>query len=109
MQPDPNASSDTPDDHDETYVDRGTTAMRAVYSVLFAIAVSVLETVVLAIVVFQLGYSLVTEKKPSGRVQILAQNIVAYFSQILEYLTHLNPVAPFPFSDFPSISESPER
>jgi hypothetical protein len=87
-------------------VDRGDVVVRALYSVLFAIAISLLESVLFFVVVFQLVYSGVTQTHPSERLQHFANGLVAYFHQILRYLVHGDSVVPFPFSDFPDSVES---
>ena len=83
-------------------VSRVDALIRALYSLLFALIISLLESVLLVIVAFQLLYSFATEKLPSPRVQAFANGIVAYFYQMLRYLTHNDSVIPFPFSDFPT-------
>ncbi len=83
-------------------VSRGDVLIRALYSLLFALIISLLESALFAVVVFQLLYSLLTERLPSSRVQTFANGIVAYFYQMLRYLTHNDSVVPFPFSDFPT-------
>jgi hypothetical protein len=87
---------------DDDTLERPDIALRAVYSVLFALVISVLETLLAVIVVFQLGYSLATSRMPSERLQAFANGITAYFYQILRYLTHNDSLLPFPFSDFPT-------
>jgi Flp pilus assembly protein TadB len=82
-------------------VARPDVVIRIVYSLLFAIVVSILEWLVFAIVAFQLLFSLVTQRLPSRRLQTFANQLVAYFRQILRYLTHNDSVIPFPFSDLP--------
>ena len=46
---------------------------------------------------------------PSTRLQAFANRIVAYFYQMLRYLTHNDSVIPFPFSDFPAPLEASRR
>ena len=82
-------------------IDRSDVGVRIVYSLLFALILSVLESLIFVIVVYQLIFSLITQRVPGERVQAFANGIVAYFRQILRYLTHNDSVIPFPFSDFP--------
>jgi len=83
-------------------VDRMEAVVRAVYSLLFTLAISLLNSVLFILVVFQLVYSLVTERVPNERVQAFGNSIVAYYYQMLRYLTHNDSLIPFPFSDFPA-------
>lgn len=84
---------------------RSDVIVRMAYSLLFGLIISVLHSVILALVVFQLGYSLVSQKLPGPRVQHFGNSICAYYAQMLRYLTHNDSLVPFPFSDFPSPAE----
>jgi hypothetical protein len=92
---------------DDYEIDRVDTVFRVLDSILFAIVFSLVESVVAIIVVFQLGYSLVTEKPPSRRVRDLGNRLSSYGYQLLRYLTHNSAERPFPFSDFPAALEEP--
>jgi hypothetical protein len=91
------------------HMDVSDVGVRIVYTLLFAIVLSVLESLTFAVVAYQLIYSLVTRRVPGGRVQSFANSIVAYFRQILRYITHTDSVIPFPFSDFPEPLEPVRR
>ncbi|MBW2229204.1 MAG: DUF4389 domain-containing protein [Deltaproteobacteria bacterium] len=82
-------------------VARPDVVIRIVYSLLFAVVASILESLLFVIIAFQLLFSLITQKLPSPRLQSFANRLVAYFRQILRYLTHNDSVIPFPFSDLP--------
>lgn len=86
-------------------LDRVAIGVRAVYSLLIALIISVLNSLLAILVVFQLVYSFVTLRLPSSRVQDLGNGITAYFHQMLRYLTHNDSQVPFPFSDFPTPTE----
>ncbi len=94
-------------DYEEGGIERTDTALRILYSLLFALIISLLETVVGAIVIFQLLYALITKQEPSRRVSDLGNRISAYFYRMLRYLTHNSDVVPFPFTDFPQALEPP--
>lgn len=94
-------------EYEDDRIERTDTALRILYSLLFALIISVLETVVGAIVVFQLVYTLVTKQEPSRRVSDLGNRISAYFYRMLRYLTHNSDQLPFPFTDFPQPIEPP--
>ena len=94
-------------DNEEGGIERTATALRIAYSLLFALIISVLETVVGALVVFQLLYTLVTKREPSQRVSELGNRISTYFYRMLRYLTHNSDALPFPFNDFPDAIEAP--
>ena len=94
-------------DYEESGIERTDTALRVAYSLLFALIISVLETVVGAIVIFQLLYTFVTKREPSQRVSELGNRISTYFYRMLRYLTHNSDEPPFPFKDFPPAIEAP--
>ena len=89
-------------------VARADTGFRILYTIFFAIVFSLLETVLGALVIFQLGYSLVTERPPSKRIRHLGNRLSAFAYQILRYLSHNSAERPFPFSDFPQAVEGGE-
>ncbi len=85
--------------------DRVEVGLRIVYSLLFGLALSMMNSLLAVLVAFQLIYSLITERLPADRVQRFAHDLTAYYGQILRYLTHNDSRMPFPFSDFPEPSE----
>lgn len=97
------------DDYDgqweEPEVERVDTGFRILFSLLFSIVFSLLETLIGAVVIFQLGYSLVTQRAPSEPVRDFGNRLSAYAYQIFRYLTHNSAERPFPFSDFPEALE----
>ncbi len=87
---------------EEVEIERGDTLVRIVLTLLFALVAGVVEIVLRVLVAFSLIYALVLRKPPSQRVRGLANRIVAYNYRIYRYLTYNEPVAPFPFTDFPT-------
>ena len=94
-------------EYEDGGIERTDKVLRIAYSLLFALIISVLETVLGAIVIFQLLYSLVTKQEPSRRVADLGNRIAAYFYRMVRYLTHNTDERPFPFADFPKALEPP--
>jgi hypothetical protein len=92
-----------PDSDDE--IPRGETGLRIALTLLFALIGSVLETVLAAIVVFELVATLITRRPPSPRVRELANRIISYYYELGRYLTYNQSRVPFPFSDFPEALE----
>lgn len=90
---------------DEPVIDRFDTFLRMVYTLLFFVVNEVLGSVVGLVVVFELVYSLVTQRAPSLRVREFANRIVAYGYRLERWVTHNEPDIPFPFSDFPDTVE----
>ncbi len=106
MQPEEVSEHAWDDEAQDPEVGRIDVLIRLAYSLLFMVVISLLESLLVVVVVFQLLYSLATEALPSPRLQALANGIVAYFYQVLRYLTHNDSIIPFPFSDFPNPLEA---
>jgi hypothetical protein len=68
---------------------------------LFTVFYSVAEVVLVAVVVFQFIYLLVTGQRHE-RALSLGSQISAYIYQIIRYLTYNTEDRPFPFADWPS-------
>ncbi|MFP6815301.1 MAG: DUF4389 domain-containing protein [Pseudomonadales bacterium] len=74
--------------------------MRALFMVLFAIAYSVAEAVVVLLVLFQFVTVLLTGHANQKALR-LGHNLSTYVYQILQFQTFNTESRPFPFSDWP--------
>jgi hypothetical protein len=83
-------------------IERGKTGMRLLITLLFFLIAGVLRTVLVVLVVFELGWVLITKQPPTERVRGFANRVVSYFYRIGRYVTYNEPEAPFPFSEFPA-------
>ncbi|NIQ37506.1 MAG: DUF4389 domain-containing protein [Proteobacteria bacterium] len=80
---------------------RRQTGIRVLTTLFFVIVVwSILETIVLLIVIFQIIHALILEK-PNLWLRGFANRTIAYFYRMMRYLTYNEERAPFPFSRFP--------
>lgn len=86
---------------EETPIERKETGIRVALSVLFWVILEVVKTALGILVLFQLIYTLITQKPPSDRVRNFANRALSYQYRLLRYLTYNEPGRPFPFSDFP--------
>ncbi len=91
---------------EEATLSRGATGVRIIYTLLFFVIARVLETVFLAVVLFQLVYALILEREPSPIVRGFANRILSYFYRIGRYLSYNDSELPFPFRDFPEEVEA---
>ncbi len=82
-------------------IERGTTGVRCLLTLLFLIIARVVGTVILIIVLFELAYTLITMSPPPERLRAFANRAVAYVYRIMRYVTYSEARAPFPFVDFP--------
>ena len=82
-------------------IPRSDTGIRILLTILFAVVASVLRTVVIAIVIFELLWALVTQHAPSMRVREFANRVIAYYYRVARFLTYNEATVPFPFSPFP--------
>lgn len=85
-----------------TVLDRSTTGKRVLLSILFVAILHVLASVLACVVLFELGYSLVTRRPPKSRVRNFAQRIVRYGYHIGMYVTCNTDSLPFPFEELPN-------
>lgn len=81
-------------------VTRGSTWLRALFMVLFAIIYSVTEVVFVAVVVFQFGFVLISGK-PNQRLLSFGQSLSTFLYEILVYFTYNTEEKPFPFGAWP--------
>ncbi|UCE87157.1 MAG: DUF4389 domain-containing protein [Deltaproteobacteria bacterium] len=88
-------------------IPRGDTGIRILLTLLFVLVWTVVESVLLIVVVFELGFALVTERAPGDRVRDFANRVVAYVYRIARYLTYNDEQAPFPFAEWPAEVEPP--
>jgi hypothetical protein len=93
------ASDDT--EPNEGHVPRARTAVRIGLSLVFFLVVRIAETVLAAVILFELIYTLVTERPPSHEIRRFANRVLSYLVTIARYLTYESDCPPFPFSDLP--------
>ena len=88
-------------------IDRGATGVRIVLTLLFAIIARVVELLLTVLVVFELGFALVTQQPPSRKLRDFANQVCTYLYRVTRYLTYNEAEPPFPFHDFPEPLETP--
>ena len=82
-------------------IERADTGIRILYSVLFSIINNLLTGAIGLIVIFELGFSLITMRPPATRVRQIANSMISYSYRIQRWLVHAESELPFPFSDLP--------
>ena len=80
---------------------RGETALRIGLSLVFMLLARVAEGVLVAVIVFELLYALITERPPGGEVRRFANRVLSYLVEVARYLTYETDTPPFPFSELP--------
>ena len=88
-------------------IPRADTGIRILLTILFAVVASVLRTVVIVIVIFELLWALITRSVPSVRLREFANYVIAYHYRVLRYITYNESNPPFPFADLPAELEPP--
>ena len=83
------------------------TGIRLLFVILFALVYSAAEIVVLAVVVIQFGFVLVTGDR-NPKLLDFGANLSKFVYQILQFGTFVSDRKPFPFSDWPSTDEKGE-
>ena len=92
-------------DSPEGRIERGETGVRLLITLLFFLIVQVVEAVLAVLILFSVGFALVTQTEPSEVVKRFTARVMDYVVEIIDYLSyndpeHLGP--PFPFRDLPS-------
>ena len=88
-------------------IERGATGIRILLTVLFAVIARVVELLLTVLVVFELGFALVTQQPPSRKIRDFANQVCTYLYRLTRYLTYNEAEPPFPFTDFPEALEAP--
>jgi hypothetical protein len=86
----------------ERRVEPQETLLRLLLTVFFALVTHLVNMVLWIMVVFSLGYALITQKAPSERVRHFANRAISYLYRVLRYLTYNESQLPFPFADLPT-------
>jgi len=97
----PPASPEPHTSDGESHIPRARTAVRIGLSVVFILLVRIAETVLAAVILFELIYTLVTERPPGHELRRFANRVLSYLVSIARYLTYDSKCPPFPFSDLP--------
>ncbi len=84
-----------------THLRRGNTGTRILLTLLFAVIWGVLESVLGVVVLFSIGWALISRQAPPERLREVSNSLVAYSYRIWRYLTYAEAQVPFPFSEFP--------
>jgi hypothetical protein len=89
-------------------IERSETGIRILTTILFLLAVRVVEFVLGLVILFELAFALATRSAPPVRVREFADRVIRYAWQMAQYLTYNRERPPFPFDDFPPArSEGP--
>ncbi len=80
---------------------RRATWIRALYVILFTLIYSVTEIVIVAVVVVQFGFVLISGDR-NQKLLDFGASLSKFIYQILQYVTFNSEDMPFPFSDWPS-------
>lgn len=76
---------------------------RLLYMILFAIAFSISETVMLLVAVVNLVFKIV-KNEPNSKLLRFGGSLAQYLHQIANFLTFNTEYRPFPFNDWPTVA-----
>jgi hypothetical protein len=91
----------------KTQIERSATGIRILLTLLFAVIGRVVELLLAVLVLFELGFVLVTQQPPSRKIRDFANQVSTYLYRLTRYLTYNEAEPPFPFTDFPAAIEAP--
>ncbi len=83
-------------------IDRLDTGIRILLTVLFFIIARVVSIVLIVVILFELAFTLITQKQPSGEVKRFANRALSYLVTLMRYLTYNDAQLPFTFREFPA-------
>ncbi len=86
---------------------RRDTWIRALYVILFALIYSLTEIVIIAVVLVQFGFVLISGER-NQKLLDFGAGLSKFIYQILRYATFHSEDKPFPFSDWPSVERGGE-
>ena len=84
---------------------RAGTWIRVLYVILFAAIYTVAEIVLVAVVVVQFGFVLISGKRNPNLLQFGAR-LSRYMYDVLRYFAFSSDAKPFPFDDWPAADDS---
>jgi len=78
--------------------------LRGLFIVLFVIFYNVAEIVLMAIVLVQFGFKIVTGEL-NDKLLSFSKTLSRYIYEVLQFITYESETMPFPFSDWPENEE----
>ena len=90
---------DTPVKDDK--IDRNQTGIRILLTLLFFLIYWLVGLVLGVVILFELFFTLITQRQPSDQVKRFANQVLSYVVVIVRYMTYHEDEKPFPFSEFP--------
>ena len=82
------------------HIGRGSTWVRGLNILLFAVLYGIAEIVLVAVVLFQFGAMLICGRK-NAQVGVFGAQLSRYMYQVLKYVTFTQDRRPYPFSSWP--------
>jgi hypothetical protein len=92
--------SDLDPDHEQVELDRGETGVRILYAIVFSVAANIALSVLTVVILFQLGFALITQREPGPEIRRFANQTISYLVRIGRYLSYNDATPPFPFREF---------
>jgi hypothetical protein len=88
-------------------IPRGKIGIRLIFTLIFLVILSVMHFLIQMIVLIQYVILLIT-RSYSEPLRHFSNMAAAYVYKIIRYITLNDNIRPFPFTDFPQETESPE-
>lgn len=82
--------------------------LRGVFILLFVLFYNIAEIVLMAIVVVQFGFKIVTGEV-NDKLLGFSKTLSLYIYEIFQFITFESDAMPFPFNDWPVIEETPPK
>ncbi len=89
-------------------IPRGKIGIRLIFTLIFLVILSVMHFIIQMIALIQYVILLIT-RSYSEPLRHFSNRAAAYVYKIIRYITLNDNIRPFPFTDFPEQTESPEN
>jgi hypothetical protein len=80
-------------------------ALKICFILFFAVAFQIIELLLLVLVLLQVVFRLITGSEKSN-FSAFGEQLSCYVQQVIAYITFAKDEKPYPFSDFPQVSET---
>jgi len=69
---------------------------------VFYVIANIAQGVLSVVILFQLGFALITQREPGPEIRRFANQTISYLVRIGRFLSYNDATPPFPFREFPA-------
>ena len=98
--PEPDRDTDLEPEDERVEIERGETGVRMLYAIVFSVAANIALSALTVVILFQLGFALITQREPGPEIRRFANQTISYLVRIGRFLSYNDATPPFPFREF---------